>query len=147
VRHLTKDSGDKGVACVIADLMLADIHICLPISEHLPFDMVAMSPDGRLSKVQVKYRSLVNGKVSVSTQRTVWSNSRGMHSKARDLSEFDAFAIYCPEVKTVYYVRCSEVISCERGFVLRISPSKNNQVSRIRSADDYRDPMIIFTDL
>ena len=41
-RHRTKDKGDLGVACVITDLMKAGIQVSLPLSEHLPFDLIAI---------------------------------------------------------------------------------------------------------
>ena len=55
MNHPTKNKGDIGVAQIIADLMKNGIQVCLPISEHLPFDLIAISPDGHfLKRVQVK---------------------------------------------------------------------------------------------
>jgi hypothetical protein len=57
MRHATKDKGDFAVARVIAHLLEHDIRVCLPLSEHLPFDLIAVMPDMRtLRRVQVKYR-------------------------------------------------------------------------------------------
>ena len=39
MNHHTKNLGDIGVAQVIASLMKNGIQVCLPISEHLPFDL------------------------------------------------------------------------------------------------------------
>lgn len=41
MKHHTKDKGDKGTGNVIADLLSKGIQICLPLSEHLPFDLIA----------------------------------------------------------------------------------------------------------
>src|SRR5688572_4944057 len=46
MRHHTKDKGDIGLTSVMADLVRHDIQVALPISEHLPFDLVAVHPRG-----------------------------------------------------------------------------------------------------
>ena len=63
--HHTKDKGDVGVGFVIVDLMSKGIHVCLPISEHLPFDLIAVYPEGRLSRLSVNYRSVTKGRIEV----------------------------------------------------------------------------------
>lgn len=59
----TKTDGDTGLACVIADLVKHGIGIALPLSEHMPFDLDAVSPDGQLSRVSVKFRRAKNGRI------------------------------------------------------------------------------------
>jgi hypothetical protein len=48
MRHHTKDKGDIGLACAMADLVKHDIQVALPMSEHLPFDLIAIHPMGYL---------------------------------------------------------------------------------------------------
>lgn len=43
--HHTKDKGDVGLGHVIAVLLENGIQVALPISEHLPFDCIAISED------------------------------------------------------------------------------------------------------
>ncbi len=67
VRHKTKDKGDLGVAKTIPHLLEYGIRSCLPLSEHLPFDLIAVMPDfTTLRRVQVKYRTLKNGMIAIS---------------------------------------------------------------------------------
>jgi len=47
---ITKDKGDIGLTQIIADLTEKDVKIALPLSEHLPFDLIAISPEGGLTK-------------------------------------------------------------------------------------------------
>ncbi len=63
--HHTKDKGDLGVGFVIADLIRNDIKVALPISEHLPFECIAISPEGGLCRVSVKSRRLRDKLASV----------------------------------------------------------------------------------
>lgn len=133
MRHHTKDKGDKGTGNVIADLLSKGIQVCLPLSEHLPFDLVAVKQDGTLMRVSVKYRALKKGSLYVAFSSS-YSDSHGVHTKAIDKSLIDLLAIYCPETATVYYVDPSKF---DKNVTLRIEESKNNQTKGINLAKDY----------
>lgn len=133
MRHHTKDKGDKGTGNVIADLLSKGIQVCLPLSEHLPFDLIAVKNDGTLMRVSVKYRTLMKGTVSVAFKSS-YSDSHGVHIKAVDKSLIDLLAIYCPETNLVYYVIPSEF---DKNVTLRVNESKNNQTKGINLAKDY----------
>ncbi len=55
--HHTKDKGDLGVLKAQVDLFEQGFTICLPQTEHSPFDLVAYK-NGKFYRVQVKYRAL-----------------------------------------------------------------------------------------
>lgn len=133
MKHHTKDKGDKGTGNVIADLLSKGIQVCLPLSEHLPFDLIAVKEDGTLQRVSVKYREIKNGCVSVSF-RSSYSDSKGVHTKHINKSLIDLLAIYCPETSSVYYVNPHKF---EKNVTLRIEETKNNQTKGINLAKDY----------
>lgn len=133
MRHHTKDKGDKGTGNVIADLLSKGIQVCLPLSEHLPFDLIAVKNNGTLMRVSVKYRTVMKGAVSVAF-RSSYSDSHGVHIKAADKSLIDLLAIYCPETNLVYYVVPSEF---DKTVTLRVIESKNNQTKGINLAKNY----------
>lgn len=133
MKHHTKDKGDKGTGNVIADLLSKGIQVCLPLSEHLPFDLIAVKEDGSLLRVSVKYRTLKKGSVCVVFSSS-YSDSHGVHTKEVDKNLIDLLAIYCPETKQVYYVVPSEF---DKSVTLRIEESKNNQTKSINLAKDY----------
>lgn len=133
MRHHTKDKGDKGTGHVIADLLSKEVQVCLPLSEHLPFDLIAVKPDGTLMRVSVKYRTLKKGTVSVAFS-SYYSDSQGFHAKAVDKSLIDLLAIYCPESKEVYYVI---PLQFDKSVTLRVEESKNNQTKGVNLAKDY----------
>jgi hypothetical protein len=133
MKHHTKDKGDKGTGNVIADLLSKGIQVCLPLSEHLPFDLIAVKQDGSLLKVSVKYRTLAKGCVYVAFSSS-YSDSHGVHTKAVNKDLIDLLAIYCPETKEVYYVIPSEF---DKSVTLRIEESKNNQTKGVNLAKDY----------
>ena len=60
VRHHTKDKGDEGLGQVIGDLMSNGVQVAIPLSEHLPFDLIAIGDGGAMRRVQVRYRALAD---------------------------------------------------------------------------------------
>lgn len=109
MRHLTKDKGDLGVARTLPDLLEHGIRACLPLSEHLPFDLIAVMPDfTTLRRVQVKYRGMERGAVELEFKSNYYDSKR-IYSKYVDLGELDVYAIYNPQVDQVYYLPINEI--------------------------------------
>jgi hypothetical protein len=140
MRHLTKDKGDLGVARTLPHLLEHGIRACLPLSEHLPFDLIAVMPDfTTLRRVQVKYRALEHGAVMLAF-RSNYYDSKRIYSKQVDLGELDVYAIYNPQQDQVYYVRVDELPPGNRTITLRVEPAKNSQTWNVKWATDYVDP-------
>jgi hypothetical protein len=133
MKHHTKDKGDRGTGNVIADLLSKGIQVCLPLSEHLPFDLIAVKNEGTLLRVSVKYREIKNGSVSV-TFRSSYSDSKGVHINEIDKNMIDLIAIYCPQTSSVYYVDHTKF---DKGVTLRIEETKNKQTKGVNFAKDY----------
>ncbi|HET9773205.1 MAG TPA: group I intron-associated PD-(D/E)XK endonuclease [Acidimicrobiia bacterium] len=143
MRHHTKDKGDIGLACVIADLIKHEIQIALPISEHLPFDLIAIHPNGTTLKVSVKYRVMrASGTVRVDS-RSIWNDRNGTHHRPHRPGDYDVVAIYCPDTDECYYVLASELTPS--GKTLRITGAANNQIAGVALARWYVDPDRLFS--
>ena len=142
MRHHTKDKGDIGLACVMADLLKHGIQVALPVSEHLPFDLIAILHGAPMVKVSVKYRE-VDGRGGVSVRnRSTWADRHGVHVKIHEPGDYDAVAIYCPQTNQCYYVRASEL--SQTCTTLRINAAANNQTSGVRAAESFLDPDRMF---
>jgi hypothetical protein len=139
--HHTKDKGDQGLGFVIASLLSHKIQVALPISEHLPFDLIAIGLNGQLRKISVKFRSLKEGKVEV-LLRSSWSNARGTHNVQMEKGAVDAHAVYCPNTRECYFIRDDQVTA--NMFTLRVEPPKNGQRNGMRMAAAYTNPQVIF---
>jgi PD-(D/E)XK endonuclease len=109
VRHHTKDKGDEGLGQVIADLMTSGVHVAVPLSEHLPFDLVAIGEGGAICRVQVRYRTSLDAAHVRCGLRGSWADRHGTHTRAFDAAAIDALAIYCPSPKTFIYLRADEL--------------------------------------
>ena len=133
--HHTKVKADIGVAKVIADLVQRGYVPCIPLSEHQPYDIVAILKDGKAVKLQVKYTTLLSNGIIEVKFRTSWADKHGTHIHAYKERDFDYYAIYCPNKETVLYVPNST--DCPKA--IRFNKPGNNQTKYVKWADDYRD--------
>lgn len=123
-----------GVAKTIADLVDKGYVPCIPLSEHQPYDLVAVLNNRSAIKLQVKYATLgKNGAIEVKF-RTSWADKNGTHMKHYSEDQFDYYAIYCPEKDTVLYV--PNTLDCPK--VIRFEKPRNNQGKYVKWANDYR---------
>lgn len=121
-----------GLAQVIADLVTKGFVPCIPLSEHQPYDLVAISCLGKPLKLQVKFASLMkNGCVEVKS-KTVWVDRHGNHIRKYKKNDFDYYAIYCPEKKVVLYIPNNK--KCP--YYVRFEKTKNNQNKYVRWAEE-----------
>lgn len=126
---------------MLSDLLQCGVQPAILLSEHLPFDCIAISQDGRLSRLSVKYRAAKAGAISVSMISS-WADKHGTHSRKPDYQAFDAVAVYCPDTSQVYYVRSDELQTPR--FMLRIEKPKNGQSVGVRYAEAYRGASRLF---
>ena len=131
--HHTKFKADIGVAKCIADLASKGHVPCIPLSEHQPYDIVAVLGNGPAIKLQVKYAALKNGVVEIKF-RTSWADKHGSHTKRYNKDDFDFYAIYCPEKDKVLYV--SNSLNSPK--IIRFEKTLNNQGKSVKWADDYQ---------
>ncbi len=132
--HHTKNKGDLGVLKAKADICQQGFLVLSPESEHSPFDLVAYKNNCFL-RIQVKYRSLSNGSITVN-KKSVWSDSNGIHTSLSAVEFIDFYCIYNPELDKCFYIS-KQTIKKMTTFRLRVNPAKNNQKSGVRLAKDF----------
>jgi hypothetical protein len=135
--HHTKEKGDLAVLKVQADLCEQGFIICVPQTEHAPFDLVVYRSN-KLWTVQVKYCSVRDGTLKIDIEST-WANSKGSHRMKYVDGDFDILAVYCPETKECYYIPWEEMPPKKSAITLRIEDRKNkNYRSQARMAVNYK---------
>src|SRR4051812_2145571 len=117
--------------------MTNGVQVAVPLSEHLPFDLIAISGDGAIRRVQVRYRASVDAAHVRCDLGGSWADRHGTHKRAFDASAIDALAVYCPSPRMFVYLSADELPSS--GIILRLSKAKNGQIKRTRNASEYRD--------
>jgi hypothetical protein len=139
-RNTTSDKGDIAVAKVIADLTSKGIKVAMPISAHLPFDIIAISNENKLTRIQVKY---CGGKDAIKlSTRTISVSSKEVVKKV-NFNYVDAYAAYSPDTDLVYYVNKKNLKSRKTCFTLRLKKSSIID-KRIKYADEYMNPSILW---
>ena len=88
-----------------------------------------------LLRVQCKWARRIGDVVSARLY-TSRRGPEGVRSSRYEAGEFDAFALYCPDVERCYLLPADDVVAF-RQIHLRLAPSNNNQLLRIRWARHY----------
>lgn len=100
----------------------------------LRYDLV-FDTGAELLRVQCKWASRYGDIVA----GRLYGNRRardGLRRSVYQASEIDAFALHCAELDRCYFVPIAE-LDGRHYLHLRLSPTRNNQASRIRWARDY----------
>ena len=122
--------GNAAEAAVLQALTAAGIHALVPFGEGLPFDLGAVSVEGKVMRIQVKSGRVGNGCVEFNSSST--DHGRGqLDCRGRA----DVMAVHVPALSKVFMVPVDDCPSF-RGY-LRLDETRNGQRRRIRLAEDY----------
>jgi hypothetical protein len=98
------------------------------------YDLI-LDLNGQLSRVQCKSASL-HGQVIAVRCYSARRSREGLVKRIYRKGEIDAFAAYCPDLGTCYYLPFD--VFCERTQIqLRIGPCRNNQKRLVNWAPDF----------
>src|SRR5919201_1692145 len=90
--------------------MTHGVQVAVPLSEHLPFDLIAISEHGAMRRVQVRYRASADAALRCRLGGW-WADRHGNHHRAFDASAIDVLAIYCPSPRIFVYLLVDELPS------------------------------------
>ena len=116
------------------DLFEQGFTICVPQTEHPPFDLVAYK-NGEFRRVQVKYRALGRDGALQVRFSTSWADRNGTHTIPVNKEEVDLYCVYCPDTDECYYLEPKRYRS---NVSLRVEAPKNGQAKRVNFAADFR---------
>src|SRR5260221_12938439 len=130
-----KDVGDRSTLAIILALHTRGATVLLPFGENTRYDL-AIDDGSCLRRVQCKTGRLRNGCVEFRTASS-YAHHSNPASRARSYAgEVDDFAVYCPQLGTVYLIPIEDVPTA-RQALLRVDPPKNHQRKGVRSAASY----------
>jgi len=116
-------------------LQLQGNAIFIPFGENTRYDLVVDS-GSKLSRVQCKTGRLRNGVVRFATCSS-YAHHPNPKMRQRDYEgQIDDFAVFCPDLGTVYLVPIEDVTTKREGC-LRVVPTLNAQRKGIRLAAAY----------
>jgi len=126
------NKGDIGVARAVADLVARGYVVYLPFSGAGAVDLIVADKCESLRRLQVKYRALDRGHVSIKLNTVI--NGR---ATPIDRGKIDGWAVYCPNVDGVYYVPQS-IVRSRRWINIYVEGPR--QQARALKGEAYRDP-------
>jgi hypothetical protein len=121
---------------IAADLVRRGYKIAIPYGEDWDFDLIVCR-DEKLERVQCKYTRSGGEVVVVKCFSHSLTNGRIRATKRYTATTIDWLGVYDATTDRCYYVPASELGSGMSSMHLRLIPTRNNQVSGIRRAEDY----------
>ena len=134
-RRSTKKRGIQTDATVLAELVKRGFTVLIPFGQIERFDLVVYR-NRRFIRVQCKTGRLRRGVVVFNAYSI--SQNRRIVRRLSYRGEIDVFAVYCAKIDKLYWVPVNAVNSTQGA--LRIKPSANKQIKRIRWAKDFELP-------
>ena len=123
---------------VAADLVRRGYKVAFPYGEDWDFDLI-VARDSRLERVQVKHTTSDGEVITVPCRSSSLTNGRVRAIKHYTAETVDWIAVYDRTSDRCYYVPAAELASGRFAISLRLVPTRNNQLRRIRRALDYTD--------
>jgi hypothetical protein len=127
---LTSWRGDICETLAAAEFMRLGYGVSRPLSNAMPYDLV-VDNGRRLFKVQVKSLAMKGDVLSASLVASKYHRSK--RAPVSYAGRIDWFVMVSPELGRCFFAPDPEL----RSIQLRLSPSRNNQSSGVRWADDY----------
>jgi hypothetical protein len=131
-----KTVGDRSTLAVMLGLCEAGFTISVPFGENTRYDIL-IDDGARVGRVQCKTGRLRDGAVRFSTCSTYAHHTRPQATRRDYSGEVDYFGVYCPDNGGIYLVPIEDA-NVRVSAALRVAPSRNSQVRRIRAARPYQ---------
>ena len=130
-----KDVGDRSTLAISLALHARGFVVLTPYGENTRYDL-AIDDGSSLRRVQCKTGRLRSGCVEFRTASS-YAHHSNPASRARSYAgEVDDFAVYCPQLGTVYLIPIEDVPTA-RQALLRVDPTRNHQKQGVRLAASY----------
>ena len=125
--------GERSEAAILHALVASGRVVLLPWGASQRYDFAIDDGDGRITRVQCKTGVYRHGAVYFRT----CSADRRRPMGDPYLGQIDAFAVYCPQLRTAYLVPIAD-IPVRQLAALRIEWPANGQIGGIRWAQQYQ---------
>ena len=134
MRH-PKEVGDRTTIAVMHALHIVGMPFAIPFGENTRYDLLVRSGSA-FRRVQCKTGRLREGAVRFATCSS-YAHHPNPKTRTRSYQgEIDDFAVFCPELGSVYLVPIED-IPTRNWATLRVDPPRNNQRANVRFAAAY----------
>jgi hypothetical protein len=133
-----KAKGDLAELKVATDLRARGYKIAFPYGEDWDFDLILCRESGALERVQVKYARSDARVISVTARSHSLTNGKVKATKHYN-EIIDWLAVWDATADRCYYIPAAELGAGMTEVSLRLVPTANSQVRRVRMASEYAD--------
>lgn len=134
-----KQKGDLAELKVAADLIERGCKLSIPFGEDCDYDLIA-DYGGRLHRIQVKFTESDGHRILIRCRSHSLTNGKVRQTKHYTAEMIDWIAVYDRTTDRCYYCPSSELGTGRCELSLRLTPARNGQRLRIRSAAHYVNP-------
>jgi len=140
----TKQIGTVAEAKVKANLLAKGFNVAEPEGDYLPFDLVVITKDLRMYKVQVKSGKIKkSGSVNLKLIRNRYEKGRYKHDIRYEEGDVDIFALYVFDLDSCFYIKADEIKQHKYCICFRVNPAKGSQTGReFRMLKDYENMLL-----
>jgi hypothetical protein len=130
----SKQKGNLGFSATLKELHKLGYNVFTEVGDYSKIDMI-VEVKNKLIKLQVKYITDSNGKVTLNLQK---SGPNGYRYKYTEL-DIDLFSIYLPTLDKVIFVPAKLACKNTKAFSIRFNESKNHQSKHINYISEFED--------
>jgi hypothetical protein len=132
-----KAKGDLAELKVAADLRARGYKIAFPYGEDWDYDLILCRDDGTLERIQVKYGHSDGDVLLIRPRSHSLTNGKVRATKLYTAAMIDWLAVWDAALDCCFYVPAAELGAGMSLLSLRLSPTLNGQVRRVRQAERY----------
>ncbi len=127
---------------VAGDLLGRGYRIAIPYGEDWDFDLIVYH-QGRFGRVQVKHAASAKDVVVVKCGSHSLTNGKVRRTKRYTTETVDWIAVYDSTTDGCFYIPARELGTGRSSLHLRLGPTRNGQLEKIRKAEDYRELKLV----
>jgi hypothetical protein len=132
-----KAKADLAELRVAADLRARGYKVAFPYGEDWDYDLILCREDGSLERVQVKYACSDGRVILVRPWSQSLTNGKVRATKMYTSAIIDWLAVWDSSVDRCSYIPAAELGPGMSMISLRLAPSRNGQMRRVRPAERY----------
>lgn len=130
----SKQKGNLGFSATLKELHKLGYNVFTEIGDNSKIDMI-VEVNTKLVKIQVKYATATNGKVTLKLQK---SGPNGYRYTYTDL-DIDIFSVYIPIIDKVIFVPAKLALKNTKAFNIRFVESKNKQNKFVHFVNEFEN--------
>lgn len=130
----SKQKGNLGFSATLKELHKLGYNVFTEIGDNSRIDMI-VEVENKLIKLQVKYATETNGKVTLKLQKSGPNGYRYTYTTL----DIDIFSVYIPSIDKVIFVPAKLALKNTKAFNIRFIESKNKQNKFVHFINEFEN--------